>query len=843
MAASTVNRSGFGPTVIRGEKIKFGRSTPDSEALASSEDEPELSHSASSVTVRPSAAAGIRRSSFLSEIKSGDLRKASVSGATMPSNGSQPSTPSAEHNPWTFGSALGRVPSNGSNGGAWATPNSIWGADRREMPLRINEGSSPAFAPQPSPGIVDQPESFPFNNMPLQPIMKTHRSQSYSVGQLETELGLQSPGAVGTPSRARPSATGPQYRPMRPSALGETVYTEGRPLGQLSEVEDDEGPDQGVLLAGPRTRQEQVSDLSNSLLRQATHESARAKHGSATLGASAAEDVRRNIRNPASPDNFAQSGADSAIDDDDFEQLYSGRPSNGLTQSMLQDASHRGMWSTSLGFGMDEINQSRRHSLADIPTRRGSLVGGLSGSGQGYSSVASAFANMPHGSENGSNGSALSEYHQTSHELENNMTESDMQHREYAQNYFSGLTTAHRNHAESSGLMMNNSHQSPYSSAGGAGNVFGRQGWSAPLYIVTFKCSRSGIFYIHEGTGLDVKEGDLVIVEADRGQDLGTVTHAKIDWPRAKETLEKTGEDHYKWLMMFSRHNLALTDSETRGLMASNGADRGSMHRDRPLDEYPPGMGGPPEMPTEPTKPKMIKRLAQPHEIANLREKEGNEAKAKRIAQQKANEHNLKMEILDAEFQLDWKKLTFYFYSTEYINFNLLVGDLFKIYKTRIWLSAINPAAFRSRPNQPPSSIGPGAIQPGASPRTMNPTASSFFVPRDGGGPNYASEATGRTPQSYYEPPVSQSQMQGQLGSRGGISRQQYYGSSGFAGTTEQNWYMPSSSYGQQAFDAPYGNAPSPSHELAFRPAPGLGQSLLRNGSRQARPGDFSHMR
>ena len=125
----------------------------------------------------------------------------------------------------------------------------------------------------------------------------------------------------------------------------------------------------------------------------------------------------------------------------------------------------------------------------------------------------------------------------------------------------------------------------------------------------------------------------------------------------------------------------------------------------------------------------------------------------------------------------------------------------------------------------------------------MNPTASSFFVPRDAGGPNYASEATGRAPQSYYEPPVSQSQMQGQLGSRGGLGRQQYYGSSGFAGTTEQNWYMPTSSYGQQAFDVPYGNTPSPSHELAFRPAPGLGQSLLRNGSRQARPGDFSHMR
>ena len=42
------------------------------------------------------------------------------------------------------------------------------------------------------------------------------------------------------------------------------------------------------------------------------------------------------------------------------------------------------------------------------------------------------------------------------------------------------------------------------------------------------------------------------------------------------------------------------------------------------------------------------------------------------------------------------KKLTFYFFSTEYINFNALVTDLFKMYKTRIWVSATNPASFQS---------------------------------------------------------------------------------------------------------------------------------------------------
>jgi hypothetical protein len=111
-------------------------------------------------------------------------------------------------------------------------------------------------------------------------------------------------------------------------------------------------------------------------------------------------------------------------------------------------------------------------------------------------------------------------------------------------------------------------------------------------------------------------------------------------------------------------------------------------------------------------KPKIIKRLAQNHEIQALRDKEGNEAKAKRVCMQKVKEHGLHMEILDAEFQMDWKKLTFYYFADAYINFNSLVTDLFKVYKTRIWMSAINPASFASPTLglQAPSGIGPGAV-------------------------------------------------------------------------------------------------------------------------------------
>jgi hypothetical protein len=58
--------------------------------------------------------------------------------------------------------------------------------------------------------------------------------------------------------------------------------------------------------------------------------------------------------------------------------------------------------------------------------------------------------------------------------------------------------------------------------------------------------------------------------------------------------------------------------------------------------------------------------------------------------------------------------LTFYYYAEHYVNFNALVADLFKQYKIRIWMSAVNPASVVN-PNgqtqiQPPSAHGPGAI-------------------------------------------------------------------------------------------------------------------------------------
>lgn len=168
------------------------------------------------------------------------------------------------------------------------------------------------------------------------------------------------------------------------------------------------------------------------------------------------------------------------------------------------------------------------------------------------------------------------------------------------------------------------------------------------LFVVSFKCSRVEIFYLLENTGLTVRSGDIVIVEADRGQDLGTVQHANITHDQARLFRRKYSEEQYKWLMMFSSSNAAGNTNPNAQLYGANSVSgsRGVM-----LSNAPMTMQGLPRDNFNSLKPKAIKRLANVHEIKMLTEKEGNEAKAKRTCQQKVAHLRLEMEILDAEWQ------------------------------------------------------------------------------------------------------------------------------------------------------------------------------------------------
>ncbi|KAI5175254.1 hypothetical protein PAEPH01_2123 [Pancytospora epiphaga] len=50
----------------------------------------------------------------------------------------------------------------------------------------------------------------------------------------------------------------------------------------------------------------------------------------------------------------------------------------------------------------------------------------------------------------------------------------------------------------------------------------------------------------------------------------------------------------------------------------------------------------------------------------------------------------LRMEILDCEYQFDLNKITFFYRSEGRVDFRDLVKDLYKVFKTRIWMWSVD---------------------------------------------------------------------------------------------------------------------------------------------------------
>ncbi|KAF2169298.1 hypothetical protein M409DRAFT_65010 [Zasmidium cellare ATCC 36951] len=413
------------------------------------------------------------------------------------------------------------------------------------------------------------------------------------------------------------------------------------------------------------------------------------------------------MRTATLPANYDHSGASNGRDHlGDHSPppqpgLMRGRTFESAFQNLSLEQSHRrAQWQSHLGWDdVPKVNESRRHSLADIPTRRGSLAAGEP------SHLSRAF---------------------THDDIEEEQTH-------YHPNFALDRTRDTANdtmRAQESGaaniiplmyrvphVQLTDNEQSEIDARrGGAqaavANVqWGPGGTGRPrkqLYVVSFKCSRVDVFYLLDNTGLHIREGDMVIVEADRGQDLGTVQHAKVTPDAARLLKKKYSEEQYKWLMMYSRNKDGGFNPNAQ-FHGESGGTSNNLFPDAP----PTMQGSIPRDNYNNLKPKAIKRLANDHEIKMLAEKEGNEAKAKRTCQQKVAHLRLQMEILDAEWQWDFQKLIFYYYADHYINFKDLITELYRIYKTRIWLSAINPASFSQHAmGQPPTGIGPGAVGP-----------------------------------------------------------------------------------------------------------------------------------
>lgn len=667
------------------------RSTPDSEALASSEDEAD-GHRQESAPAPVQPPKPVRRSSWLNDTSQQAVprqRKGSFASTSMSPTASHPSTPSGDPGVTAWGShsasagVLGRVP------GSFPWGTGIWNSDRKEPPSRLTEvlpsptstvppgGSSSSFfgadsgLTQTSPAPRDPPNSqIPFA-IPLHPTPKTYRSQSYSVGQLEPETiatSMATSAILGSRGRPIPHS-GLQHRPSRPSMLSE-MSSDGM-LGKVNEDDDDDstGSLQGSQHQDQAAKTIELLTRENMMLRQ------QQQYQNARLRPRASTGVGFGLGSGYLQESVPEE-SDYAVDEHDelndgsdlagrrglgrrmSEFSVGGGPyrSPYVVENRKLENVKKAFWQSSLGFGgLGELPQSRRHSFADVPTRQASIssigeavqahepVSQDMAHGQDYSSGYPESSNFPINNQ----GKDISEDVRGSFSLTSFLVSP----------YFTGGANLA---ASPQGLASYGSqYPSPYGAVPGAysnraasphRNMYGisQPRHNQSLYIVLFKCARADVFYIQEGTGLTVKPGDLVIVEADRGTDLGTVARDNVDWQTAKELKEHYAEEQYKWLMMYSQNAAAAQEGVGAGLMAASNGLHGSAVG---------GMGPPShhhlqEPNAGELKPKLIKRLAQSHEIHALRDKEGNEAKAKRVCQQKVKEHGLNMEILDAEFQM-----------------------------------------------------------------------------------------------------------------------------------------------------------------------------------------------
>ncbi|KAI6137155.1 PSP1 C-terminal conserved region-domain-containing protein [Pisolithus sp. B1] len=180
------------------------------------------------------------------------------------------------------------------------------------------------------------------------------------------------------------------------------------------------------------------------------------------------------------------------------------------------------------------------------------------------------------------------------------------------------------------------------------------------------------IFFLYlTDLNLDIRVGDLVIVEADRGKDLATVVNDSI-------TLKE----------------VEAFEREQRERVAYG-------------DGGPPSPGGQQSSKKE-INPRMIHGRAQLQDrqcgffssVIDLRlltvglcrqlvAKIQDELKALQLCQNKVRQKKVPMEVIDTEYLWDRRKLTFYFVAEKRTDFRELVRELFRLCETRIWMSSL----------------------------------------------------------------------------------------------------------------------------------------------------------
>merc|ERR1712157_684718 len=102
---------------------------------------------------------------------------------------------------------------------------------------------------------------------------------------------------------------------------------------------------------------------------------------------------------------------------------------------------------------------------------------------------------------------------------------------------------------------------------------------------------------------------------------------------------------------------------------------------------------------------KRIIRLATHDEVSLLTIKREEEEELLKICRAKVRQRGLPMNVVDAEYQFDRHKLTFFFEAEGRVDFRELVRDLFSMYKTRIWMQQLDKNGVADNTEYPPPEV------------------------------------------------------------------------------------------------------------------------------------------
>ena len=213
------------------------------------------------------------------------------------------------------------------------------------------------------------------------------------------------------------------------------------------------------------------------------------------------------------------------------------------------------------------------------------------------------------------------------------------------------------------------------------------------MCLVVNKNGKFDLLSYPYNSNICLQKNDLVLVDGDRGKDLVMVLEplVSLDFAILFNFLKKL--EHLKSLTVIDNQQpgVASSPSNPKGAKkVSGGTHPTSLNASVVVNSH---INKDNEfIITLPTK--QVLRFATPKEIFKLSGKFLEEKKAFLTCFNKIKELDLHndLELINVEYQFDLKKLIFYYFAGfKRIDFRGLIKELFKIYKTRIWLCAVLP--------------------------------------------------------------------------------------------------------------------------------------------------------